>query len=1788
MIDKKMFEYTRCAKDPVYFLNNYGFVFDAKKKKVDKMTCFPYQESCVQKFHKEQNNIILKSRQCLPEDTFVDTPDGPKPIQDFKIGDFVYSYNLETGQVEMDTVADSWLSGDRQCVKLKLKDSRNIEVGENHPFWIVNKQAWIKAKDLDINDEILDANIGFGDVNVSDEEIKILAYLITDGCTNKQVKFTNNNIDYLSEFEDSVNICFPDLEIRKSPKLNGYDYYPHQKHGVSTLNPIIEWCENKGIANKKTEFKNLPEEVFYWDKNSVSLLVNRIFAGDGWISILKKTGNKRLELGLGSPSLVFLEQIKMLLKKYNIKGNIYEVKNMKLQQNKFYKLRITHSKSVSKFINEIGIYKKINQEHLDIINNRVHDVKNTSIVRKIEKTETKKCYDISVTKNENFLINGLLVHNTGLSVVTAGYVAWRLMFRYDEKILIIANDGAGAVRFLDTVKQFIEYTPDWMKPDSVETENQKKIMFSNNSYAEAKASSPNAGRGDSLTMLILDETAFIKDAEAIWMGAGMALSATGGKCIMISCVPEGTMVFTDNGIKEIGQFVDKKKNGGYEIDEYSVYGKDRLRKGNLFFNNGEHDTKIITTTNSIFEGTFSHKLWACKNGVYDWYKTEELEVGDYVSVQYGMESWGGNDFVMDFKPTISNKMSNKFNPDRITKEISYLIGLYISEGSVYKKYNENKEFIGGSVTITCGDDISKAIKDIGLSYSCHDGLHYSIGSKNLIEFLEYIGFDLSKKAREKEIPKRLFEMSRENIIYMLRGIFDGDGYSRKDKGYIGIGMNSKKLIQQLRMLLLNFGILTDYSEVWTKKTKKVNIETLNFRISANAEFSKIFYDNIGFNFDRKQKNKLILENYNLKRNSPNDIIPFSLNLIKRVISESGLKIKNFKDAGIFINSIVNSRLEYKTQHVSRKLFLKVFEICKNKISNETIVEVEKCLSSNLIWNKINKIEKSKKETYDFSLPNNDEDFWAHSVIYNGVLGHQTPNGTGNLYYKTWVDAVNNDNKFNGTMVHWTENPNSSVNLEWKISPTGEKVPWSPWYEDQCKRLNWDSVKIAQELDLSFEGSKRLAVDPELVTKYHAKVMADSNAEGYMRFDYMEKENPTEFAKIVTDITNMTIFKRPEEGRQYIIGCLPPDEKVLTDSGLMNIQDVTVDDKLVSENGDYVDIINKQIYQVIDEDIFEMKMDNTFRTTTFTKEHPILISKPNLKRNYNKNHNKYRFNERYWDFDFNYTRMEDVEIGDWIKVPNVYKKEIKNIYNDKWKISESVRSDFEFESPLLEDDFWWFIGMWLGDGWLGKNNYSHTISICFDKNHEGYIEKCEDIIKRLFKRSPSFVDKGSTYELVFNSKFLYYFILENFGQYSHGKKIPEWVKFISNEYKKELIRGYFDSDGCWVKINKNGILNSKVSFVSINLELLESIQDIIFSLGIISSLSKLRDKKTAITLNRECKQKETYNLTLSNNDSLELINLIYKHDDIKLNKFSFNDFNIKNNRIISSCHFDEDKQFIYFRVKKISKSKFTGNVYNFECDTHTFMCHHITTHNCDVARGDGQDYSTIQVLDVDTLEQVAEYREKVSPDLFPFVINYVARMYNMAYVVIEANSFGLGVCFDIRDKFKYPRNRLYFSKNIKDIHVRHYSYKVNEGTEIPGFQTTRKTRVLLIKAIIEHMREGSLILHSKKLMAEFQTFVMNGDKPEHEPGFNDDLILALGLALYIRDTEFENVTSSTEMYKSMLSAMMLNSNSSSGKLPDPNKKIDLPKGGAGLYIFNGTNNMNNIENSDPDDLSWLMG
>ena len=57
MVDKKMLEFAKCAKDPVYYMNTYGHVFNAKEKMVTQMECFEYQNDCLRNFHQYQNNI---------------------------------------------------------------------------------------------------------------------------------------------------------------------------------------------------------------------------------------------------------------------------------------------------------------------------------------------------------------------------------------------------------------------------------------------------------------------------------------------------------------------------------------------------------------------------------------------------------------------------------------------------------------------------------------------------------------------------------------------------------------------------------------------------------------------------------------------------------------------------------------------------------------------------------------------------------------------------------------------------------------------------------------------------------------------------------------------------------------------------------------------------------------------------------------------------------------------------------------------------------------------------------------------------------------------------------------------------------------------------------------------------------------------------------------------------------------------------------------------------------------------------------------------------------------------------------------------------------------------------------------------------------------------------------------------------------------------------------------------------------------------------------------------------
>ena len=188
-------------------------------------------------------------------------------------------------------------------------------------------------------------------------------------------------------------------------------------------------------------------------------------------------------------------------------------------------------------------------------------------------------------------------------------------------------------------------------------------------------------------------------------------------------------------------------------------------------------------------------------------------------------------------------------------------------------------------------------------------------------------------------------------------------------------------------------------------------------------------------------------------------------------------------------------------------------------------------------------------------------------------------------------------------------------------------------------------------------------------------------------------------------------------------------------------------------------------------------------------------------------------------------------------------------------------------------------------------------------------------------------------------------------------------------------------------------------------------------------------------------------------------------------------------------------------------------------------------SADVSRGDGTDYSAFHIIDVESLEQVAEYKGKISTQDFGNMLVNVASEYNNALLVVENNNIGWAAIQQVIDR-EYP-NLFYTSKDLQYVDVQHQitnKYRVQERNMVPGFSTTQKTRPLIVAKLEEMFREESVVVHSQRLIDELFVFIYNGNRAEAMTGYNDDLVMSFAIALWVRDTALRLRSEGIELSK----------------------------------------------------------
>ena len=173
---------------------------------------------------------------------------------------------------------------------------------------------------------------------------------------------------------------------------------------------------------------------------------------------------------------------------------------------------------------------------------------------------------------------------------------------------------------------------------------------------------------------------------------------------------------------------------------------------------------------------------------------------------------------------------------------------------------------------------------------------------------------------------------------------------------------------------------------------------------------------------------------------------------------------------------------------------------------------------------------------------------------------------------------------------------------------------------------------------------------------------------------------------------------------------------------------------------------------------------------------------------------------------------------------------------------------------------------------------------------------------------------------------------------------------------------------------------------------------------------------------------------------------------------------------------------------------------------------------DVARGDGSDYSAFHILDLETLEQVAEFKSKVDTTRYAGILLSVGTEYNDALMVVENNNIGWAVLQVLLDR-EY-RNLFWMRRDLKYVDSQtQYSnkYRTEDRNMIPGFTTSAKTRPLVIDKLSKFLMEGHVRINSIRTIDELYVFIFNNGRAEAMKGYNDDLVMSMAIGLWIRET-----------------------------------------------------------------------
>lgn len=453
---------------------------------------------------------------------------------------------------------------------------------------------------------------------------------------------------------------------------------------------------------------------------------------------------------------------------------------------------------------------------------------------------------------------------------------------------------------------------------------------------------------------------------------------------------------------------------------------------------------------------------------------------------------------------------------------------------------------------------------------------------------------------------------------------------------------------------------------------------------------------------------------------------------------------------------------------------------------------------------------------------------------------------------------------------------------------------------------------------------------------------------------------------------------------YIEGCFTAGTQVVTNTGLVAIEDINKESKVLTHEGRYKSVYHTQVRPYSGKLFTVQVTGQPSEKIEATQEHPFLVVK-----------RKYK-NERNKEWAPEWLPIKDVRKGDYFCTP----------------IDQSIQSQkvIEYEVPVGSGRHGWqlkklhipcnkqlfkLIGYYLAEGSISAGSY---LNFSFNSSEREYIEDVKALVVSVFGedrvRETNHEKNNGTSVVVSSVKLCRFF--EQFGTHSNDKQVPDWVLQEDTKKQEALIDCWYKGDGNFYnRVNKHGF-KEMFRISTISKTMATQGRMLLARLGIASSLN---------VRNRKSENRQTmYTLVIGGEYMISFGKIV----DYPIQPKMWG-------KKRATAYFI-DKKYLYAPIKSIeSKQVDNISVYNFSVtDDESYVAGGVAVHNCTAPSfSTGSLHAAV----------VEIYVKKGGQCQYTTVQNWYKNIYNLvtkrAYVEEEAEMIWTDFNMGSKLTMKYP-------------------------------------------------------------------------------------------------------------------------------------------------------------------------